>query len=76
MAETLQQLLRTMADRDSIAVKHGDASWTWREHLSEASEQAAAMEARWQGVERCRPTEHRGIALRVRAFMTLTADLA
>ena len=37
MADTLQQLLRTRADLDTIAVKYGDASWTWREHIAEAS---------------------------------------
>jgi fatty-acyl-CoA synthase len=43
MADTLQQLLRTRAESDSIAVKHGDVTWTWREHLAAASAQAAAV---------------------------------
>ena len=43
MADTLQQLLRTRADGESVAVKHGDRAWTWREHLAEASAQAAAV---------------------------------
>lgn len=43
MADTLQQLLRTRADLDAVAVKHGDASWTWREHIAAASAQAAAV---------------------------------
>jgi fatty-acyl-CoA synthase len=43
MADTLQQLLRTRADLDSVAVKHGDASWTWRDHIATASAQAAAV---------------------------------
>lgn len=43
MAETLQQLLRMRAEQDSIAIKHGDRSWTWREHLGDAARQAAAV---------------------------------
>ena len=43
MADTLQQLLRTRADLDTVAVKHGDASWTWRQHITEASEHASAV---------------------------------
>ena len=43
MADTLQQLLRTRADLDSVAIKHGDRSWTWREHVAAASAQAAAV---------------------------------
>jgi fatty-acyl-CoA synthase len=43
MADTLQQLLRERADQDSIAIKCGDRTWTWREHLAEASAQAATL---------------------------------
>lgn len=43
MADTLQQLLELRADQDSIAIKHGDRSWTWREHLAQASHHAAAV---------------------------------
>ncbi|GLP80099.1 fatty-acid--CoA ligase FadD1 [Mycobacterium antarcticum] len=43
MADTLQQLLRARADQDSVAVKHGEASWTWRQHIAEASAHAAAV---------------------------------
>ncbi|MCW2516886.1 MAG: AMP-dependent synthetase and ligase [Mycobacterium sp.] len=43
MADTLQQLLRTRADVESVAVRYGDASWTWREHIAAASAQAAAV---------------------------------
>ncbi len=43
MADTLQQLLRTRAGQDTVAVKHGGASWTWRQHLAAASAQAAAV---------------------------------
>ena len=43
MPETLQQLLRERADSDSIAIRHGDDTWTWREHVAEASQQAAAL---------------------------------
>src|ERR1700682_4816622 len=43
MAETIQQLLWERADQDTVAVKYGDRSWTWREHGAEASAQAAAL---------------------------------
>jgi fatty-acyl-CoA synthase len=43
MTDTLQQLLRERADTDGIAIKHGDRSWTWREHLAEASALAGAL---------------------------------
>jgi fatty-acyl-CoA synthase len=43
MADTLQQLLRERAGHDGVAVKYGDRSWTWREHLAEAAAQAAAL---------------------------------
>ena len=45
MADTLQQLLRTRADDDSVAVRYGDRAWTWREHLGAARQQAAAVVA-------------------------------
>ena len=45
MADTLQQLLRERADHDTLAMKYGDRSWTWREHIAEASAQAAALMA-------------------------------
>lgn len=43
MADTVQQLLRERVEDDSTAVLHGDRSWTWREHLAEASAEAAAL---------------------------------
>jgi len=43
MADTLQQLLRERADQDTIAVKYGDRSWTRREHIAEATAQAATL---------------------------------
>ena len=43
MADTLQQLLRERAEHDTIAVKYGDRSWTWREHIADANAQAAAL---------------------------------
>ncbi len=43
MAETLQQLLRERAGHDGVAVKYGDRRQTWREHVEEASAQAAAL---------------------------------
>jgi fatty-acyl-CoA synthase len=46
MFETVQQLLRSRMDDDSVAMKHGDRMWTWREHLAEASAEASALIAR------------------------------
>ena len=43
MTDTLQQLLRERAEGDGTAIKHGDRSWTWREHLAQASAQAATL---------------------------------
>ncbi|WP_395657984.1 fatty-acid--CoA ligase FadD1 [Nocardioides sp.] len=43
MAETIQQLLRERADDDGTAVRHGEDSWTWREHVAEASAVASAL---------------------------------
>ncbi|GAA1141957.1 fatty-acid--CoA ligase FadD1 [Nocardioides aquiterrae] len=43
MAETLQQLLRERAHDDSAAIRQGDRSWTWREHVADASAVAAAL---------------------------------
>ena len=43
MAETVQQLLRERAEDDNTAVRYGDESWTWREHVAEASAVASAL---------------------------------
>ena len=43
MADTLQQLFRQRSDQDNVAVKYGDRTWTWREHVAEARVQAAAL---------------------------------
>ncbi|HET6731885.1 fatty-acid--CoA ligase FadD1 [Mycobacterium sp.] len=43
MADTLQQLLRERAEHDAVAVKHGERTWTWREHIAEAKAQASAL---------------------------------
>src|SRR3954463_13316549 len=43
MAETIQQLLRERAGDDGVAGRDGDRSWTWREHLAEASAVASAL---------------------------------
>lgn len=43
MIETVQQLLRTRMDDDRLAMLHGDRTWTWREHLAEASAEAAVL---------------------------------
>jgi fatty-acyl-CoA synthase len=42
-SETIQQLLRERATADTVAVKYGERSWTWREHLRDASTRAAAL---------------------------------
>jgi fatty-acyl-CoA synthase len=41
--ETVQQLLRGRRHDDSPAIAHGDRTWSWREHLSEAEAEAAAL---------------------------------
>ena len=43
MADTLQQLFRERSEQDTVAVKYGDRTWTWREHVAEAEAQAAAL---------------------------------
>ncbi|MGO4443328.1 fatty-acid--CoA ligase FadD1 [Mycobacterium sp. 2YAF39] len=43
MIETVQQLLRTRLDDDGVAMMHGDRTWTWREHLAEASAEASVL---------------------------------
>ncbi|OBK25960.1 acyl-CoA synthetase [Mycobacterium asiaticum] len=43
MFETLQQLLRSRKDDDTVAVAYGDRTWTWREHLAEATTEAAVV---------------------------------
>lgn len=43
MFETVQQLLRSRMDDDTPALAHGDRNWTWREHLTEAAAEAAAL---------------------------------
>src|SRR4051812_6633277 len=43
MAETVQQLLRERTEDDGPAVLHEGKSWTWREHVGEASAEAAAL---------------------------------
>jgi fatty-acyl-CoA synthase len=45
MFETVQQLLRSRMADDTVAVMHGDRTWTWREHLNEASAEASALRA-------------------------------
>lgn len=46
MADTLQQLLRSRAEQDTVAVKYGDRTWTWREHIAEAAAQARFLISR------------------------------
>ncbi len=43
MAETIQQLLRERAEDDGVAIRHGEGTWTWREHVAEASAVAGAL---------------------------------
>ena len=42
-AETVQQLLRERAEDDHVGLRYGDRTWTWREHLAEAADEAAAV---------------------------------
>ncbi|MGA8256110.1 MAG: fatty-acid--CoA ligase FadD1 [Nocardioides sp.] len=43
MAETVQQLLRERANDDTTGVIYEGRSWTWREHVAEASAVASAL---------------------------------
>lgn len=43
MADTLQQLLNERADCDTVAIRYGDRTWTYREYVDEAKTQAAAF---------------------------------
>ncbi|ORA58250.1 fatty-acid--CoA ligase FadD1 [Mycobacteroides franklinii] len=43
MAETIQQLVLARATDDGVALVYRGQKWTWREHLSEAACQAAAL---------------------------------
>jgi fatty-acyl-CoA synthase len=43
VAETIQQLLRERSADDGPAVKYDNRQWSWREHLDDASTQAAAL---------------------------------
>ena len=49
MAENVQQLLRDRLEDDGTAIVHEDRSWTWREHLAEASAEASALLASVDG---------------------------
>lgn len=41
--ETIQQLLRSRMDDDGVAIAYGDQTWTWRQHLAEASAEASFL---------------------------------
>jgi fatty-acyl-CoA synthase len=43
MSDTIQKLLRERAADDTVGLKYDERQWTWREHLCEASAQAAAL---------------------------------
>jgi fatty-acyl-CoA synthase len=43
MFETVQQLLRARMHDDTRAVAHADQTWTWREHLAEATAEASVL---------------------------------
>ena len=43
MADTVQQLLRGRMADSAPAMKYGDRVWSWREHLADASAEAAAL---------------------------------
>jgi fatty-acyl-CoA synthase len=43
MHETIQQVLRDRVHDDSVAVSYEGRTWTWREHLAEATAEASAI---------------------------------
>ena len=43
MFETVQQLLRSRMHDDTPAVAYGEQTWTWREHLAEATAEASVL---------------------------------
>jgi fatty-acyl-CoA synthase len=43
MADTIQQLLAERADDTTTAVKYGDQTWSWTDHLAGARTQASAL---------------------------------
>src|SRR6201985_146136 len=43
MFETVQQLLRARMEDDTPAVAYGEKTWTWREHLAEATAEASVL---------------------------------
>jgi fatty-acyl-CoA synthase len=43
VTDTIQQALAVRAADNRIGLKYGDRQWTWREHLRDASKQAAAL---------------------------------
>ena len=43
MAETIQQQLRERLNDEAVAVRYGGEQYTWREHLADATRQAAAL---------------------------------
>ena len=43
MHETIQQVLRDRVRDDTVAVMCDDGTWTWREHLAEATAEASAI---------------------------------
>ncbi|KUH88408.1 fatty-acid--CoA ligase FadD1 [Mycobacterium sp. IS-1556] len=43
MADTLQQLLNERADRDTVAIRYENRTWTYRQYVAEAKVQAAAL---------------------------------
>jgi fatty-acyl-CoA synthase len=43
MTDTVQKLLRERISDLDTAVKHGERSWTWAEHLDESARQAAVL---------------------------------
>ena len=49
MAENVQQMLRDRLEDDGTAIATADRTWTWREHLAEASAEAAAVIAALDG---------------------------
>jgi fatty-acyl-CoA synthase len=51
MAETVQQLVRALAQSDDVGLAFGDATWTWRETVGDAAARAHVL-AGWAAPER------------------------
>lgn len=43
MLDTFAEVIRSRADDDSVGLRFGDATWTWREVVQESADRAAAL---------------------------------